>query len=510
MLNQFRYSVGKFEVSFYSFDLTGPDVESFLQNQSTFNISLLKKNAFHLTSFLDPQGRIECYGWLLHEEGRYTYLVPEKLKDATLERLNRYLISEDVIISEPLWKDWTFILGPDAKEYEKGSAFEGEIFGEVAYLSHEDPWDVQKVHGEDLDLWRGLTGSPDFYGNDFKKELITNINLFEQSVSSNKGCYPGQETVSKIATRRGAAFSPVLIEVTRPYSIGPLLNFEKKIGDVHGVYEWMGKTYLSATLLRDFRVAGMQLSFKINDENEMGIVRYFPLISGSSIEKAQELFYEGSNFFKKDNVESAEESFKLSIKMDPTFADAYESLGVMLGRLERFPEAIEWMQKLTKVDPKSVLAHTNMSLYLMRMGKIEEAEDQKSQATLKSFVKFGEEAKEKTEALERTKEKESEWAKRESMFRQVLEIDADDTLANFGLGTISVEKQDWVTAQAHLEVVLKADPQYSVAYLALGKALKGQKKKEEARSVWQKGITVAASRGDLMPANQMNSEIENL
>jgi tetratricopeptide (TPR) repeat protein len=46
----------------------------------------------------------------------------------------------------------------------------------------------------------------------------------------------------------------------------------------------------------------------------------------------------------------------------------------MLGRIERFEEAITWMDKLLSVNPQSVMAHTNKSLFLMKLGKIEEAE----------------------------------------------------------------------------------------------------------------------------------------
>ncbi len=58
-----------------------------------------------------------------------------------------------------------------------------------------------------------------------------------------------------------------------------------------------------------------------------------------------------------------------------------------------------------------------------------------------------------------------------------------------------------------MERVLQQDPKYSVAYLALGKALKGLGLKAEAKAIWQEGIKVSAAKGDLMPANQMQQEL---
>jgi uncharacterized protein HemY len=146
----------------------------------------------------------------------------------------------------------------------------------------------------------------------------------------------------------------------------------------------------------------------------------------------------------------------------------------------------------------------------MKMGKIEEAEEQKSLATIKSFEKFGDEAKLKEQIQKEKEAQELEWAKRENMFKQVLEIDDEDALANYGLGSIAVERQDWNKAVMHLEKVLKSDINYSVAYLALGKAYKGLGQKEQAATKWKDGIVIAAKKGDLMPANQMQYELQNL
>ncbi len=506
MLNPYRYYAGQFSASFIEITFTGEDVVPFLQNQSTYDISLIPDNSFQLISFLDPQGRVESYGWLVKKNHLYSYLVPEALIEKSLERLNKFLISEDVTLSAPTKRSYHFLVGPDAAPTAEAAS--GILFDEKAYLQ-ETPGPHPEIPSSEVDAWRALTGYPRFDGNDFKPEIINNLRLFDLSLKQNKGCYPGQETVSKIATRRGAAYSPVLIELGVEAIPGDINSFEKKIGSADGCYRWKDHFYLTVSLLRDFRVEGMKIQFSINDSSYEGIVRYYPLLSGNPVIKAEELFYEGSDHFRKDELELAEEKFRLAIKMDPGFADAYESLGVMLGRLERFEEALALMKKLSEVNPKSVLAHTNMSLFLMRLGRIEEAEEHKSLATVKSFQSYGDEAEQKELEEKRKQALHDEWAKRESMFRQVLEIDPEDALANFGLGSIAVEKGEWDIARDHLEAVIKSDPKYSVAYLALGRALKGLGLVSEAKNIWQEGIKVAAAKGDLMPANQMQQELNS-
>lgn len=502
MINQYRFNVGQLTAKFYEIDLSGTDVKSYLQSQSTFNIDHLERGSFHLVSFLDPQGRVECYGWLILEK-TYRLLVPLSLKEKTILRLNIFLISEDVTISDPIEKNVTFVIGPKSPEV----GCKGILFDEKAFLVDSPLEGIPQLKDDEIKLWQGLTGWPSFDGLDYSFEILNNLRLFDLSYTPNKGCYPGQETVSKIATRRGAAYSPVLIELNSPVNPGEITSFGKKIGRSNHCFEWEGKFYLTSSLLRDFRVENMNIQFEIGEINFNGIVRYYPLISGNSHSKAEELFYLAAEDFKFERYNQAENRFKLAIEMDPNFADAYEALGVMLGRLERYQEAIELMQELSKVDPKSVLAHTNMSLYLMKMGKINEAEEQKSLATIKSFQSFGDEAKRKEAETLRKEKQLQEWAQREEMFKKVLEIDPEDTLANYGIGSIAVEKGEWGMARDHLERVLRSDANYSVAYLALGKALKGLGLVEEAVAVWKDGIKVSAAKGDLMPANQMQQEL---
>lgn len=506
MLNQFRYGCGQFAVTLSYFNLFGDDSSAFLQTQSTYDVAALKEDDFHLISFLDPQGRVETYGWLVKTQNVFQFYVPPSLATRSLERLNKFLISEDVTISGPSQKQVFFIIGPEALGIQR-APWEGVLFDERSFLSLAPVEDVPFIPAMEVETWRALTGWPSFDGLDFSNEIINNLRLFDLSVSQNKGCYPGQETVSKIHTRRGAAYAPVLLESNEPVPTGELSKFGKKIGTSLGNHEWEGKFYAAASLLRDFRVEKMKINFEADGKPFEGVVRYYPLLQGDNRGKAQELFYSASDDFKANRLVEAEKKFLLAIKLEPGFGDAYEALGVMLGRQERYLEAIDLMTKLAEVDPGSVLAHSNSSLYLMKLGRIEEAEEQKSLATVKSFQSFGKEAKEKEQKKIFEEKRRAEWAQRESMFIQVLEIDPEDTLANYGLGSIAVEKGEWEKAREHLERVLSADPKYSVAYLALGKALKGLGQFEEARRVWSEGIKVAAAKGDLMPANQMQEEL---
>jgi Tfp pilus assembly protein PilF len=203
-------------------------------------------------------------------------------------------------------------------------------------------------------------------------------------------------------------------------------------------------------------------------------------------------------------------ALKKALTFDPGLADAYESLGVMLGRLNKFDEAIEWMDKLLEVNPKSVLAHTNKSLFLMKLGRIEDAEAEKALATVKSFAVFGEEAKIKKQLEEEQKKKEEELLRREAMFLQVLEIDGEDTIALYGMADIFYQNKKYQEAALNLIKVIAVNSNYSTAYLLLGKCYEALDQTERAQAIYGAGIIVASKRGDMMPANEMQSRLNKL
>lgn len=143
----------------------------------------------------------------------------------------------------------------------------------------------------------------------------------------------------------------------------------------------------------------------------------------------------------------------------------------------------------------------------MKLGRIEEAEEEKAQATVKSFSQFGKEAQTKREQEEKKIAEEAELDRRMGMFKEVLGIDPEDELANYGLADVYYHKGQYQDSIPLLEKVLIVNEKYSVAYLLLGKAYLKEGELSKAKNIFEKGIVVASSQGDLMPANEMQSKL---
>ena len=61
-----------------------------------------------------------------------------------------------------------------------------------------------------------------------------------------------------------------------------------------------------------------------------------------------------------------------------------------------------------------------------------------------------------------------------------------------------------------LKIVIEAHPDYSAAYLLLGKTWEKLSNREEAIEIYKQGIAAASKKGDLMPLKDMQNRMNQL
>ena len=99
-------------------------------------------------------------------------------------------------------------------------------------------------------------------------------------------------------------------------------------------------------------------------------------------EKAIDLFAAGKG-------DAAAEALLKIIEKEPAFFDAYETLGMIHYKAGRLDEAIRWAEKLAAICPANAMAHTNLSVFYMKKGMKEKAEEEKAKAVVLNFGKKG-------------------------------------------------------------------------------------------------------------------------
>lgn len=497
--------------------VTGADRETFFQGQVTNDLAALSLNHAQLTARLNRTGKVQSFFFIAKLSDCLLLLCPEALEGQIQNDFEKFIIMDDVVIEEynkELWLIFnSFLMENVAKD---ASLFALNFYGLDAILAIEPHPTMVKTNESELETVRILNGWPKWGEDVTSANFINDSKLNELAISYKKGCFLGQETVAKIENNRGAAYFPMLLKIDNGIDLSASLkkdftlieNGEKrKVGTL--LYQI--DNFLQVLLLRDYRVVGRRLELKLNNTTVSAVVDDLPFFKSSSRQDlALELYHQGVEIFQSNDLEGAMTYMQRALAFDPALADAYETLGVMLGRIGSYEEAISWMDRLLTVNPHSVMAHTNKSLFLMKLGKIEEAEAEKGLATVKSFAVYGQEAKLKKQLEEEKKRKEDDIFRRQKMFQQVLEMDEEDTIALYGMADIYFQRKEFNQSIVNLEKVIAVDSNYSTAYLLLGKAYEAVENRALAIRTYQAGILVASKRGDMMPANEMQSRLNQL
>jgi folate-binding protein YgfZ len=502
----------------------GRDAVRFLHSQLTSDLQGLASGAAQQTALLDRGGRLHAFGFLSRRPSRVEILLPAEIAASTVHRLEEHVIADDVTLTVAETPRLRLALGAEAVRClaEEGAdrRFPIEIFGSRGFVTWgDDELDLPAIGGEELEARRVLTGLPCWGVEAGAGALIHETTLVDTAVSIDKGCYLGQETVAKVASGRGAARAPMLLEVIGGSPSGNELtgrsfatDLAARSGTVLSSARWRDTLFLQASIVRELRVKDRELECRFEGGPSVTVrVHPLPYLNAPEPQSwARRIELRAVEAFAADREEEAIELYERAIAVCPSYADAYEALGVILGRHGRYPEAIELMQRLLEVDPLSVMAHTNLSLSYNQLGRIEDAEREAAEAMRAKIRRERDEKALAETERHRTESAAADRERRAEMFRQVLDLDPDDALGNFGLGELLLEDGSLTEAVSHLERALAVDPRYSAALYALGRAHEGAEDLASARETYRRGVDVAAAKGDLATANKMQERLAEL
>ena len=96
--------------------------------------------------------------------------------------------------------------------------------------------------------------------------------------------------------------------------------------------------------------------------------------------KAEDHYYAALDLMADGKLNEAVQAYNESLAVDPTFTEAMHGLARALQDLERYDEAITVAQRIAKLDPDDVLAHTSLSVLYQKKGMIIEAEAEGAKA----------------------------------------------------------------------------------------------------------------------------------
>jgi len=545
--------------AFSLIEIKGPDARRFMQAQTTNNVDLLEDGQMQLSALLDRKGKLVANFHLYRiDQELFKIICDSILQKPILEHLEKFCFADKVefvcvenqklgllfglhsrlLLSSKQTQDQSFFEADCGKIAFAGNDteyFKFSLTGEEGFLlrmnlpvndeeSNDEAFQNQIKDKERLIDAARIEAGIGKFGLDFDFDnLIFETGLDASSVSYTKGCFQGQEVLARVKAQGAPTralcglkikFDSGLSGVEEINDKSILKNGDTKevVGTITSIAnsKMAGGIIALASMKRDYRAPGKSFAAAIDGKNATVTIADLPFVEITSPKEfAARMLEQGMKIFTQEPLTlEAKDSkavffLRISLLYNPLSLDAYEALGVVLNKKGELDEAIGIMEEMARLNPDSVMAHANLSAFYVEKGWIEKAEEEKAISMSLRMKEIMQESKQKEDAEKKKKEDEGETKKRLDMFKQVLGIDADDLLANYGTGSCLVELGRFDESLAFLNKAIEVKPDYTNAYLYLGKAHLGLSDLKQASDSLVKGIEVAAKRGDGEPLKAM-------
>jgi folate-binding protein YgfZ len=402
----------------------GPDAARFLHAQLTNEVQGLAVGAGNLNAKVSRTGHLESVFSLHRVQEDVFFLVGESEQaPALLAGLDGFLFADRVELSV-LKGEWLHFQGgascelmpalekefdirPTGKAWVIRRSLTGDpgclVFGDFSapeWLAAAKEKGLKEVPTEGyspaLEILRMEAGvlriGPDL-GE--RQHLLPETGLEHHAVSYSKGCYLGQEVIARVRTYGSVprALRAVLVEQELsavPDPGAPILNSEgKKIGiwASRCISSVASGSLVYAFLNRANRTPGNVLNLEGFEGRPLNAkVALLPLYRAKNTqERIATLYDRAVRVYAEGEVDAALAQLSEILQLDPAYGDAYELIGVMLGKAGRFHEAIDFFRRLEEVAPDEPMVNTNLSVFYMKIGDKQTAEDQSGIATQKQF-----------------------------------------------------------------------------------------------------------------------------
>ena len=213
----------------------GPDAERYLNGQVTQQVEEIALAHSRYTFVCDAKGRILFDGYIHRDQEGYLLSVEGADSEEVFTRMDRYLIADDCELTDESdrWGISHQITHPDDSQVKEGLInrfhqsgrdhyLEGVALSELQSIAESGPTSTEL---EDLRIKNGIARLPDLQG-----ALPAETQLEESAVSFHKGCYLGQEVISRM--KRAARTNRKLTPLSLSESANELpLNFASENSD---------------------------------------------------------------------------------------------------------------------------------------------------------------------------------------------------------------------------------------------------------------------------------------
>ena len=175
--------------------VTGADRVRYLNGQLSINVGRLANNTSRTACLLTAKGKLCAHVRIWSHSDSYIVETLPDLAEAVQARLERYIIADDVTISPlPESRALYHVIGclpPD-------SSIQSTRVGCPGFDTFEKPINLLALTPDSVDRLRIIHGVPAWNSEMNEDTLPQEARLETTSVDFDKGCYVGQEVVSRL------------------------------------------------------------------------------------------------------------------------------------------------------------------------------------------------------------------------------------------------------------------------------------------------------------------------
>ncbi len=209
--------------------VSGAEAESFLHGQLITNLKKLTLRRGSLSAWCTPQGRVSFLFYLVPEPHGYLLLVPASEATRLVQRLRMFVLRAKVNVEDvsgqigviglslpranarPTWsaglqstRNAISMLGDSLQALciDESARFLvwGELTTLISWWQHCELPRIGSAGWRLLDITQGVTEITGSAANAFLPQQL-NLDLIEDVLAFDKGCYPGQEIVARLKYR---------------------------------------------------------------------------------------------------------------------------------------------------------------------------------------------------------------------------------------------------------------------------------------------------------------------
>ncbi|MFN0078655.1 MAG: YgfZ/GcvT domain-containing protein [Prosthecobacter sp.] len=218
------------------FRLTGGDRVRYLNGQVTNDTRRAKSDETLYACVTDVKGRIAGDVFIHAREDALLLDAEAGLRESLGTRLERYIVADDVELTDVTddWQLW-HVFGPAAANGLKSWRF--GVDGVDVWLPSGEPFEpgCRVLSDDDLETWRIVQKVPR-WPNELNAETFPpETGIEARAMDFAKGCYIGQEVLSRIKTTGKMPRELIAFETAVVVNVGEELWTEKAVGKITSI-----------------------------------------------------------------------------------------------------------------------------------------------------------------------------------------------------------------------------------------------------------------------------------